>query len=455
MVEAVVGPELRVLDVLNLNLEGSTTMKKSNRKQGSRKQQILNRQWAKLDGHALLRANAQAALPLLSMLEQAQLSIEDLLGCLSRQFVEQLLMMAAESVAGPKHPGRAAGPIGWHGSQGGVIHLGTAKLKVIRPRLRGPAGEVALPGYAALAGDGVLSQRIADILACGLSTRKYARVMYRCADAMGVSRSAVSRHFVKDSAQALAKLHARQLNELDLLAIYVDGIIVAKHHLIAAVGVDATGAKHMLGLAPGSSENAKVAKDLLQSLAERGLDLNQARLWVIDGSKALRSAIEQKCGEAARVQRCRLHKLRNVTERLPKEKAAQTRWVMLQAFKADAKAGVEKLRAHAKHLKAHHPDAAASLLEGLEELFTINTLGVEGELARSLASTNIIESPNSIVRRVSARVTRYRDAQMALRWTAAGFLQAERSFRRVRGHKQLPALIRALRGDVVQLKKAA
>lgn len=140
-----------------------------------------------------------------------------------------------------------------------------------------------------------------------------------------------------------------------------------------------------------------------------------------DGSKALRSAIDQMCGDAARVQRCRFHKIRNVAERLPKAKAAQTRWVMTQSLKGDADPGIQKLKAHAKHLKAQHPDAAASLLEGLEELFTINRLGVTGELARCLATTNVIESPNSVVRRVSRRVTNYRDVAMAMLLGSGGF----------------------------------
>jgi transposase-like protein len=430
-------------------------MKKSTRKMQSGKLQIANKYWAALGSQPLLQANPAAALPLLSMIGQAQLSIEDLLGRLSRQFVEQLLMMSAESVAGPKHPGRQTSEVRWHGDQGGLINLGTSKLKITRPRLRGPVGEVALPGYAGLAGNGELSRRIADVLACSVSTRKYTRVMYRCADEMGISRSAVSRHFVKDSAQALAKLMSRDFGKIDLVAIYVDGIVVARHHVIAAIGVDPIGTKYMLGLVSGSSENAKVVKDLLGSLAERGVDLNVARLWVIDGSKALRSAIDQLCGEAAHVQRCRIHKIRNVTERLPKAKAYQTRWIMVQALKADADAGIQKLKAHAKHLKAQHPDAAASLLEGLEELFTINRLGVTGELARCLATTNIIESPNSVVRRVSGRVTRYRDAQMALRWVAAGFLEAEKAFRKLRGHNHITALIRVMRPVPAQLKKAA
>ena len=204
-----------------------------------------------------------------------------------------------------------------------------------------------------------------------------------------------------------------------------------------------------------SSENAKVVKDLLGGLAQRGFDLNISRLWVIDGSKALRSGIEQMCGKDARVQRCRIHKIRNVTDRLPKERAEQVRWLMTQAFKLDTARGKQRLKELARDLKAQHPDAAASVLEGMDEMFTITELGITGELARCLATTNVIESPNSAVRRVSGRVTNYKDAEMALRWTAAGFLEAEKSFKKLRGHADLKTLINGLRPNSALLQKAA
>ncbi len=216
----------------------------------------------RLNAQPLLAANPEAALPLLSMIGQAQLSIDDLLGQLSRQFIEQLLVLSAQTVAGLKHPGRQAGQVRWHGAQGGVVAVGHSKLHVKRPRLRANGAEVAVPAYAALATDGELSRRIADILVCNVSTRKYARVVHRCADELGISKSAVSRQFVKPSAQAFAQLMSRDLSQADFVAVYVDGLIVARHHIIAAVGVDAQGNKHVLGLAPGSSENAKVVKDL-------------------------------------------------------------------------------------------------------------------------------------------------------------------------------------------------
>ena len=409
----------------------------------------------RLSEQPLFATNPEAALPLLSMIGQAQLSIDDLLGQLSRQFIEQLLVLSAQSVAGAQHKGRHTGEVRWHGSQGGVVNLGQSKMHVKRPRLRTTSGEVAVPAYAALANDGDLSRRIADILVCNVSTRKYARVVHRCADELGISKSAVSRQFIKQSAQAWAQLMSRDLSKIDFVAMYVDGVIVAKHHIIAAVGVDAQGSKHVLGLAPGSSENAKVVKDLLSGLALRGLDLNVPMLWVIDGSKALRSGIEQLCGKDAKVQRCRIHKIRNVSERLPKDRAEQVRWLMKQAFKLDAPRGKQRLKELAKDLKAQHPDAAASVLEGLDEMFTITDLGITGELARCLATTNVIESPNSVVRRVSGRVTNYKDVEMALRWTAAGFLEAEKSFKKLRGYADLKTLIDGLRPTAQQLKKAA
>lgn len=408
-----------------------------------------------LNEQPLFATNPEALLPLLSMIGQAQLSIEDLLGQLSRQFIEQMLVLSAQGVAGAQHKGRHTGEVRWHGTQNGVVALGHAKLRVKRPRLRSASGEVGVPAYNALATDGDLARRIADILVCNVSTRKYARVVHRCVDELGISKSAVSRQFVKQSAQAWAKLMGRDLSQTDFVAMYVDGIIVGKHHIIAAAGVDALGTKHVLGLVAGSSENAKVVKDLLTGLAQRGLDLNIARLWVIDGSKALRSGIEQLCGKDAKVQRCRIHKIRNVSERLPKERAQQVRWLMKQAFKLDAAAGKLRLKALARSLKAQHPDAAASVLEGLDEMFTITDLGVTGELARCLATTNVIESPNSVVRRVSGRVTNYKDAEMALRWTAAGFLEAEQSFRKLRGYADLKTLINSLRPANQQVKKVA
>ena len=186
--------------------------------------------------------------------------------------------------------------------------------------------------------------------------------------------------------------------------------------------MDAIGSKHLLGLAGGSSENAKVARDLLVRLREQDMDMNIPRLWVIDGSRALRCAIGEVCSDSTRVQRCRIHKIRNVVDRLPKERRDQVRWLMSSAFKLDnAQRGRDKLKALARDLNSQYPDVAASVLEGIGEMFTITELGITGDLARTLATTNLIKSLNSVVRRVSGRMTRYKDACMAMRCTVMGF----------------------------------
>lgn len=413
-------------------------------KQSTSKPRIVSKAQAAQDVLPFV-SQPEHALPLLGMLAQAQLSIEDLLGQISKGFIEQLLVLSAEQVAGAKHPGRHVGDVRWHGTQAGQVNIGKAKLKVQRPRLRGSEGEVGIPAYQALAADERLSQRVADILTCGISTRKYERAVHRCHNELGISKSAVSRQHIKESARALAALRERRYDKLDIVAVFMDGLIVGKQHILAALGLDASGHKHLLGLVAGSSENARVAKDLLEQLRAQGLDLDEPRLWVIDGSKALASAIGSLCGQAAKVQRCQIHKIRNVTERLPKDMREQVAWRMKAAFGLQPVNGMGRLKALAQELKAQHPDAAASVLEGLEQMFTAATLGVQGPLARSLSNTNIIESPNSVVRRHSQRVTNFQNADMALRWTVMGFLESERSMRRVKGFALLPELIRALR----------
>ena len=290
----------------------------------------------------------------------------------------------------------------------------------------------------------------------GVSTRKYESVLPEMAGTLGVKKSSVSKHFIQASQKALEALMQRRLDTLDLLAIYLDGIIIDNHHILAAVGVASDGKKHLLGLAPGASENAAVAKDLLTGLIDRGLDRHARYLFVIDGSKALRSALGEVFGEKAFVQRCRTHKVRNVVERITdKTVKAQTKAVMHAAYQLPPKDGVRRMQQQAEWLKRDYPDAAASLLEGLEETFTVNRLNLTPSLMRCLATTNIIENPNGAVRRVTRRVSRYRDAEMALRWTATGFLEAEKSFHKIQGVKDLWVLATALgrNGKSVDVKK--
>ena len=386
----------------------------------------------------VLAGRGQALLPMLELLEGAQASIDELMHETAVALVEQLLVLSAQELAGAKQRGRDGGPVLWHGAQRGVVALAERQLRVQRPRLRDKNGrEVDVPAYERLRDDANVGARVRDILIAGVSTRRYAAVLPEAAGTVGVSKSSVSRRFIEASAAQLAALNERSLADLSVLVIYIDGIVVSGHHIIAAVGVDEAGDKHLLGLAPGASENAQVVKDLLRGMIARGLDASLSYLFVIDGGAALRSAIDEMFGQRAHVQRCRTHKLRNVLERLPKTEAAQTKAVMMAAYKLAPKDGMAKMKKQAQWLEREHPDAAASLLEGLHETFTVNALGLPPTLMRCLCTTNIIENPNGIVRRTSRRVTRYRDANMALRWSAAGFLEAEKSFRKIQGIKDL------------------
>jgi putative transposase len=385
--------------------------------------------------------------PMLNLIASGKQTIESVMNQAGRAVAELLLQLSAMSIAGEKSPGREAGEVLWHGKQGGQICLLERRLKVSKPRLRsrGPRGrEVSIPLYEQLQDDGALAARMSQILVSGVSTRKYARVLPAMAASAGIARSSVSRAVKSASEASLRRVMERSFSEQDILAVYIDGIEVCGHHVLAAVGLDSSGEKHLLGLVCGSSENAHVVKDLLGSLVKRGIDASAQRLFVIDGSKAIRSAIEEVYGEQAWVQRCRAHKVRNVTERLPEPMRTQLKSVMHAAYKLPHKEGIAKLRQQAKWLQAQYPDAAASLLEGLEETFTVNHLRLTPALMRCLCTTNIIENPNGAVRRVTRRICRWRDAQMVLRWMASAYLEAENCFRRIQGYRDLWVLSSAL-----------
>jgi len=342
-----------------------------------------------------LAGNGPALLPMLQLLDNAQASIDELMNEAARALIEQLLVLSAQELAGAKRRGRAGGDVLWHGTQRGPVQLAERKLQIMRPRLRSKATskEVAVPAYERLTGDARMAARVRDILVAGVSTRKYASVLPEAAGTVGVSKSAVSRRMVEASTEQLRALNERSLKAPKLLAIYIDGIVVNAHHVVGAIGVDEAGDKHLLGLAAGSSENTPAVKDLLGSLVARGLDPQLAYLFVIDGSQALRSAIAEIFGNRAHVQCCRTHKLRNVLERLPKPQRAQTQAVMNAAFKLEAKAGMDKLRQQAQWLQAEHADAAASLLEGIKEMFTVNRLGLPPTLMRCLTTTKHHREP--------------------------------------------------------------
>ena len=401
-------------------------------------------EWAEL-----LAKNGQALLPMVELIEQSKLALDELVDRAGRATIEAVLRLSAEQVAGPPHPGKKGGTVGWHGGERGTVCLKERKLRVKRPRLRkkkreGQGGEVSIPAYEAMRQEEALGSRMLEILLRGVSTRQYAKVLPEMAETVGVSRSSVSREAIGASEAKLKQLCERRFDEVELLILYLDGVVFGEHHVLVAVGVDREGRKHVLGLAEGASENQVVVRGLLEDLVQRGVKVDRKYLFVIDGSKALRLAIDAVFGAKNPVQRCRHHKIENVMGYLPNELKDQVKVVMRAAFRLPKKEGMAKLEKQAQWLEQEYPSAAASLREGLEEMFTLNRLGLSSTLARCLSSTNVIESPHSGVRLRTRRVARWRDGKMVLRWAAAALLMTEKNFRRIMGYKDLWMLESAL-----------
>jgi len=264
------------------------------------------------------------------------------------------------------------------------------------------------------------------------------------AEQVGVSKSQVSRENIDAGERLLQELAERDFSQHDLLILYIDGLRFGDYLVVAAVGVDAQGQKHVLALREGATENAEVAKSLLEELVARGVKPGRRRLFVIDGAKALRAAIDQVYGGDQPVQRCRQHKLRNVLGHLPKEQHDQARSTLKAAWKLNDKEGVAKLRQYAEWLQREWPSAAASVREGLDEMFTVNRLELPASLRRCLCTTNLIDSTDSGVRQRTRRVTHWQSGSMVLRWAAAGFVETEKNYRRIMGYQQLWMLKAAL-----------
>jgi transposase-like protein len=408
---------------------------------------------------AFFAANGQALLPMVELIEQSRLAVDDLIEVAGRVVIETVLQMSVENLTGPPHPGKRAGQAVRYGSQAGTVFLSNRKLKVERPRLRhkgvGQGGELEIPAYQAMRDDSALGERMLSILMKGVSTRNYEGVIGEMADSAGVSKSSVSRRFIEAGKAELARLLERRFDGKDILIVYLDGQEFGGHHVITAVGVDDQGFKHVLGLYAGATENAVVVKSLLEDLVERGVKPGRKRLFVIDGSKALRKGINLVYGADNPVQRCRAHKIRNVMGHLPDELQDQVKSVMKAAYRLDADEGLDKIKRQAKWLEAEYPSAAASLLEGLSETFTVNRLGLPPTLRRCLCTTNLIESPHSGVRTRTRRVSRWRTQEMVMYWAASAWVATEKSFRRIQGYQELWALKSVLDEDFTEDKLAS
>jgi transposase-like protein len=367
------------------------------------------------------------------------------------QVLQAMMDADVAAVVGPKgrhQPDRAAVR---HGGQDGSVTLGGRRVAVRRPRVRTAdgSGEVRLPSYELFSGTEVLGRMAMERMLAGLSTRRYGHGLEPvgeqvAAEAASTSRSAVSRRFVAATETALTELMNADLSTLDLVVLMVDGVHFAEHTCVVALGIGIDGTKHPLALVEGSTENATLVRELLVGLRERSLDVTRPILAVLDGSRALSRAVRDVFDKPL-IQRCQEHKIRNVRDRLPDKLRTLVQRRMREAYHAETALTAEaKLTALAAELDKTHPGAAASLREGLSETLTVLRLGVAPTLARTLRSTNPIESMISICRTHSTNVKRWRDGQMALRWCAAGMTEATTQFRRVNGHLHLPKVRAAL-----------
>lgn len=362
-------------------------------------------------------------------------------------------MMEDELAAkvGAKHAKLADRTASRHGSTAGSVVLGGRRVSVTRPRARtATGGEVGLETYATFAHDDQLAQVVMERMLAGLATRRHRAANEPVgvaveADARSTSKSAVSRRFVAKTKVALEQLMARDLSEMKVTALMVDGVHFAEHCAVVALAISADGTKVPVGLWLGDTENTTVVTHLLADLADRGLSAEGGLLVVIDGAKALAAGVRRVFGDQALIQRCTLHKRRNVGDHLPQ---GERGWVDQRLAKAfnhiDPDTGLRAARDLARQLETRWPDAAASLREGLDDMFTVRRLKLSARLTTTLTSTNPIESMISVGRRTTRNVTRWRDGTMVKRWVAAGMLNAERGFRRVRGCQDMPTLVAAL-----------
>lgn len=331
----------------------------------------------------------------------------------------------------------------------GAVVLGGQRIGIKRPRARSvERGELALPSYAWAAEGDPLDTATLAAIAAGVSTRRYAGTLDELPPpekALSVSKSAVSRRFVALSQQQLGQWLSRLLKDIDLPVVMIDGIHFHDRVILVALGIDAEGNKHVLGLREGSTESTRVVRSLLSDLVERGLDADRPRLWVIDGGKALRRAIMDCFGPTALVQRCQEHKRRNVLEHLPEQLQTSVGRALRDAWgSANAALAKKQLQRLAASLQAQHPGAAASLREGLEETLTVQGLGITGALYRTLRTTNPIENLNGSIAHYTRNVKRWKDGQMTLRWAASALSDASARFRKLRGHRDMKVLTAAL-----------
>jgi len=397
-------------------------------------------------------------LPLLGAFANIENSFFELCIDAGQQVLSAMMELDREDLCGPRwkrDPDRRAGRAGTTKSE---VTLGGRRIAVSRPRVRSKEGEeVDLPSFAFAAKRDPLDRHALNAVACGISSRKYARSFDPLPDEMeerSTSKSSVSRRYVAMTTKQMTSWLTTPLGDRHFPIVMIDGIHLGDHLVLIALGIDTEGKKQVLGLREGDTENGQVARALLRDLLDRGLDQERARLFVIDGAKALTSAIRKMFGSLAEIQRCQIHKRRNILGHLPDRLHENVKAILRETWSlGDARVAKRRLERLASSLEADHPGAAASVREGLDETLTLQRLGIGGRLYKKLRSTNAIENLNSGIVTYSRNVKRWQGGRMVVRWVSAAIVEAEKKFRRVQGWRDIEKLVRAL--DAIQQEQEA
>jgi putative transposase len=388
----------------------------------------------------------QLVLPAVEIVTAMRAGVGELIRRAGLELMCLLMEQEVEELVGKRSvPSKERTAYRW-GKDDGWCRIDGQKVPLKRPRARQVDGkEVQLGSYLCFQQDPQLGSKLWREVLRGLSTRNYGRTVRRFAEAYGIEKSAVSEHFIEASRRKLRELLERDLSRLELCAVMLDGISFDGETFVVALGIGQDGRKTVLGLRQGASENAAVADELCADLERRGLDFQQARLWVLDGAKALAAAVRKRAGQAALIQRCQLHKRRNVLGHLPNQHQPFIEQKLIAAWAMssyeEARKALDSVRLELERI---NPSAARSLAEGLEETLTIHRLGVPAALRKTLFSTNPIESALSVVEDKCRRVKKWQGGDMKLRWVASGLLFAEEQFRRVKGYRDIPQLVAAI-----------
>lgn len=404
----------------------------------------------------------QMVLPMAEMMGWLRKGVGELIRQAGLQLIELLMEEEVRELVGERsqpQPGRKASR--WGSERGYCVVMGQ-KVPIDRPRVRTTEDrEVRLGTYEMFHRGEPLTETVWEKLMLGLSTRKYGQAIRQFAEAYGLEKSAISEHFIEASRAKLKQLMERRLDKMQFCALLIDATPFEGQQMVVVLGIGQDGKKTILGIRQGATENATVVGELLGDLVNRGLDFSKPRFYVLDGAKALQAAVKNHAGESALIQRCQVHKRRNVLDHLPEDQKS------LAATKLNAAYAMENYDAAKQALNRLHrelmdlnPSAARSLAEGLEETLTVHRFQIPMQLRKTLASTNIIESAFAIVERVCANVKRWQGGDQRERWVGSGLLVAEKQFRRVKGHKLIPLLLRQLdalspKVEVVKKRRAS